>query len=137
MSFRYSITLDLCGQKCAVIGGGSVAMRKVCSLLAAGAEVMVVSPELNEELAEMAGQEKFLWIRDHYRDKYIAGCLLVIAATGERETNRLISCFCRANSILVNSADSPKDSSFIVNAALVRGDLVVGVSTVPSLFILT
>lgn len=129
MSFRYSITLDLTGKRCAVIGGGSVALRKVCSLLAAGAEVMVVSPRLVEYLAELARQDKFVWIRDHYQDKYLAGCLLVIAATGERETNRLISCFCRANNILVNAADSPHDSSFIVNAALTRGDLVIGVST--------
>lgn len=129
MSFRYSITLDLTGKRCAVIGGGSVALRKVNALVAAGAEVTVVSPELAGELYELAGQDKINWITDHYQDKYLAGCFLVIAATGDRITNRQISCFCKAHNILINAADSPQESSFIVNAALTRGDLVIGVST--------
>ncbi|PYR68279.1 MAG: siroheme synthase, partial [Acidobacteria bacterium] len=42
--------LDLSGRKVLVVGGGPVAAGKVESLLAAGARVTVVSPEVHPEI---------------------------------------------------------------------------------------
>ncbi|MEK7841407.1 MAG: NAD(P)-dependent oxidoreductase, partial [Deltaproteobacteria bacterium] len=42
----YPIFLDVNDKPCIVVGGGSVAERKISSLLNAGAKVLVISPKL-------------------------------------------------------------------------------------------
>ena len=50
----YPVALDLRDRLCLVVGGGPVAEAKVEGLLAAGARVTVVSPDLTESLAAWA-----------------------------------------------------------------------------------
>ena len=50
----YPVFLDIAGKPVIVIGGGNIAHQKVVGLLKAGAEVTVVSPELNSEMASLA-----------------------------------------------------------------------------------
>ena len=52
----YPVALDLRDRLCLVVGGGPVAEAKVEGLLAAGARVTVVSPELTESLAAVGDQ---------------------------------------------------------------------------------
>ncbi|HEV2636284.1 MAG TPA: uroporphyrinogen-III C-methyltransferase [Actinocrinis sp.] len=47
----YLAGLRLAGRRCVVIGGGPVAARRVAGLLASGADVHVISPELTPALA--------------------------------------------------------------------------------------
>ena len=50
MSSLYPIFTDLADRLVVVIGGGQVALRKVERLLECEAKVMLISPEINEEL---------------------------------------------------------------------------------------
>ncbi|WP_279384084.1 NAD(P)-dependent oxidoreductase [Lentilactobacillus kisonensis] len=56
MQKPYPILLDLSDKKVGVVGGGNVAARKVKGLLAAGADVTVVSPVINDRIDR---QKKF------------------------------------------------------------------------------
>ena len=44
--FRYSVQLNMENQRCVVVGGGNVALRKATSLLKAGAAVTVIAPDI-------------------------------------------------------------------------------------------
>ena len=57
----YPINLDLNGQSCLVLGGGAVAERKVCRLLAEGAAVTVIAPSLTRPLQELAESHHLTW----------------------------------------------------------------------------
>ena len=127
MAFSYPVTLNLQGRRCTVVGGGMVALRKVKSLLAEHAQVTVISPVLHEELTQLASQ--FEWIAEPYQDGMLEGSFLVIAATDKREVNHQVAQWCEANQVLVNVADSREESSFTVNAAVRRGDLLIAIST--------
>ena len=108
MAFTYPICLKLAQKKCVVVGAGSVALRKVKTLLAQEALVTVVSPELNQELAKE--KDKFVWEQAYYREEFLADAFLVIAATDNRAVNHEIAGYCDKHNILVNVIDSPEES---------------------------
>ena len=73
MSKFYPIYLDVKGKRCVIVGGGKVAYRKVCSLKDAGADVIVVSPDICPEMADAEG---ITLINTNYDEKYLEGpCL--------------------------------------------------------------
>ncbi|MBI4704554.1 MAG: uroporphyrinogen-III C-methyltransferase [Deltaproteobacteria bacterium] len=115
--------LELRAQRCLVVGGGGVALRKVEGLLAEGAVVTVVAPEPMAALEELAGSGQILLERRPYRPGEAAGFALVFAATDERETNRQASHDARARGIWVNVADDPDLCSFQLPARVRRGAL--------------
>ena len=53
----YPIFLNASGQRCVVVGGGQVALRKVKTLLQHRASVDVISPEFCPELSQLASQQ--------------------------------------------------------------------------------
>src|SRR6185369_11929638 len=52
MSVMFPAFLDLAGRKAVVIGGGPVAAAKIESLIAAGARVTVVAPNIRPEIED-------------------------------------------------------------------------------------
>lgn len=125
----YPIAIDLRDRPVLVVGGGSVALRKVESLLEYGAQVKVVTPESVTELTHLAdaGQIK-LELRD-YHENDVNGMALVIAATDDRETNSKVSSDAKSANILVNVVDDPELCTFIVPATVKRGDLTISIGT--------
>jgi precorrin-2 dehydrogenase/sirohydrochlorin ferrochelatase len=125
----YSVLLDITGKLCAVIGGGSVAERKVKCLLESGAVVRVVSPEVTGDLAVLADQGTIEWRQKSYADEDLDGAVLVFAATNSREVQERICRKAEKNGQLINVADDPVSCSFHVPATVRRGDLTLAVST--------
>lgn len=87
----FPLFLDLRGRRVLVVGGGSVAARKVPALLDAGADVVVGAPALGEALATLAQQDRIT----HWPGSFVANWLdeawLVIAATNDAQVNRAIA----------------------------------------------
>lgn len=125
----YPVFLDMKKKKCLVVGGGMVAARKVKSLLDCGAAVTVVSPALTAELKEMAAAETIAYLPEPYNRKHLAGAFLVIVATDEQDTNRMIAADCFARNVLVNVVDIPDLCNFYVPSLVSRGPLSVAIST--------
>jgi siroheme synthase-like protein len=112
-----------------VVGGGSVASRKVRSLLAAGARVRVVAPSVTEELRALGEREKNLTIETRrFQDEDVRQANLIFAATDERTTNARIARVAREHQRLVSVSDLPSEGSFSGMASHCAGDVVVGVS---------
>lgn len=125
----YPINLRMANKKCIVVGGGTVACRKVKSLLAAGAEVAVLSPELTVELKEMQQRNQFNYIARPYRKGDLRGFFLVICATDDSAVNEAVAEEAEAAGILANVVDVPELGNFSVPAQVKRGDLLLTVST--------
>ena len=121
----FPILLDLKEQPCLVIGGGRVAHRKVEALLQAGARVTVISPEITEELKEMAAAGIILLKQRHYREGDLAGYRLAFAATSQREVNEACRQEARRSGTFLNVVDVPDLCDFIMPAVHQQGDLLL------------
>lgn len=141
----YPVVLELDGRKCLVVGGGSVAARKVAGLVECGARVTVVAPTLApalERLATTAGgpggpagsggptrDRRVTVERRPYRQGEAAGYRLVVAATGVHDVNRAVAEDAESAGVWVNSADDAENCSFQLPSVHRDGPVTVAVST--------
>jgi precorrin-2 dehydrogenase/sirohydrochlorin ferrochelatase len=123
------LNIDVRGMTVLVVGGGSVAGRKVMSLLNAGATVKVVAPVLSPEITELAAAGTIKVKNGRYQPNDLADVFLAVAATDDPQTNRRIAADARQRSMLVSVADEPESGNCSFPALLRRGDLEVSVST--------
>lgn len=123
------VMLRVQGKRCVVIGGGEVAAQKVQPLVECGAEVVIVSPDLCDELAVLVQEGKAHWIPQSYEASVLDGAFLVFACTDDNAVNRQVFADCEARRIWCNVVDVPNLCSFFMPSILRRGELVVAVST--------
>lgn len=126
---HYLVSLELDGRLCLVIGGGQVAERKVCTLLACGALVHIVGPELTPLLRDIVEAGRAVYRQARYSPADLNDVFLVICATDDKEVNRQVAEDCAARNLLVNVVDEPEKCSFFVPAVVKRGELSLAVST--------
>ncbi|MEZ6930637.1 siroheme synthase CysG [Aeromonas sp. S16(2024)] len=112
-----------------LVGGGEVAERKARLLLDAGAQLTVVAPELDPELAELATNGSIEWLAGEFASEQLAGKWLVVAATDRREVNALVYQSANQARIFANVVDDPKRSSFIMPSIIDRSPLMVAISS--------
>ncbi|MFM5431927.1 siroheme synthase CysG [Aeromonas veronii] len=112
-----------------LVGGGEVAERKARLLLDAGAQLTVVAPELDPELAELAASGSIEWLAGEFASEQLAGKWLVVAATDRREVNALVYQSANQARIFANVVDDPKRSSFIMPSIIDRSPLMVAISS--------
>ena len=125
----YPVFLDLAGKSVVVIGGGNIAHQKMENLIKGGAEVTVVSPELNEPMAALKAEGRFRHIEREYEPGDLEGYTLAFVATDDREVNSTVADEGKARGVWVNAVDDPPYCDFIMPGIVQRGDLVIAVST--------
>ncbi|MBT3294018.1 MAG: hypothetical protein HN919_13020 [Verrucomicrobia bacterium] len=118
------------GRRCVVVGGGTIAARKVGHLVVAKADIVVVSPELLEPLQELAADGAITWKEQAFETKDAQDAFLVFAATNDRAVNKQVLELCRAQDILCCSVDGNwPDGDFVTPATFRKDNLTVSVAT--------
>ena len=112
-----------------VVGGGTIAERKVKTLLECGAEVTVVSPDLTPRLQSRAKKGQIKHLSREYQDGDYQGMYILIAATDYMELNRSIGVEARKNGVVVNVVDDPEYCDFIAPSIFRRGEITLAIST--------
>jgi precorrin-2 dehydrogenase / sirohydrochlorin ferrochelatase len=125
----YPINVDLRGQLVVLAGGGAVAARKAKRLLAAGARLRVIAPQLNEALAAAAAAGELTHLARHYLAGDLEGARLAFAATDDAAVNLAVAAEARERGIPVDLVDAPALGDFTTPAVLERGELLITVST--------
>lgn len=125
----YPINLDLTGQACLVIGGGSVAERKVRRLLDEGAVVTVIAPALTPALQILAEEHQLSWQRRTYQPGDETTFFLIICATDDEAVSQAVSAAAKAQGKLLNVCDVPDLCNFTLPSIVRQGDLQLTIST--------
>lgn len=102
--------IDLEKKRCLVAGGGTVAYRKVQTLLDFGAYVVVIAPEVKPEICNLKGVQIF---RRVFTEADLTDCALFVAATGDKEYNHRLAELAKAKNIAVNAVDQKEDCTFL------------------------
>ena len=123
------VFLRLDARPVVVVGGGTVALRKVACLLKAAAQVTVVAPDLHPQLAAQAANGRLVHSAAGFSAAHLAGAVAVVAATADAATNRAVSLAAQARGIPVNVVDDAELSTFIFPAIIERAPILVAVSS--------
>ena len=126
---RLPIFLKLTDKPCLVVGGGTVAERKVCLLQRAGASITVIAPSVTESLQAQIDQGVIAHLPAQYSDGVVAGYWLIIAATDDELLNHRIAANADAAGRFCNVVDDNAASSFILPAIVDRSPVVVAIGT--------
>jgi precorrin-2 dehydrogenase / sirohydrochlorin ferrochelatase len=125
----YPLVLDGAQLTATVVGGGTVATRKISSLIRAGARVRAVAREISAELQALSracgGLDAHV---GEYTEGDLEGAQLVIAATDDADLNARVAQDARARGCLVNVADAPERGNCLTPATHAVGDLLIAVS---------
>jgi len=122
---HYLVGLDVVGRTVVVVGGGSVAQRRVPRLLAAGATIRLVSPEATAAVEGMADQID--WRRRRYADGDLEDAWYALAATDDPAVNAAVVAEAERRRIFCVRADDGDLGSAVTPAVGEHEGLTVGV----------
>jgi len=125
----YVINLTLTGQPALVVGAGTIAARKIDSLLDAGARVTVVAPRVGGDVERMAAGRRVTLHRRPYASGDVRHMRIVVAATDDEQVNADVSRDATGAGVLVNVVDRPALCTFTIPAVVRRGALTLAVAT--------
>ncbi|MGD9332978.1 MAG: bifunctional precorrin-2 dehydrogenase/sirohydrochlorin ferrochelatase [Desulfobacterales bacterium] len=125
----FPVNLDIRGRKALVVGGGTVGSRKAHTLLRAGAQVTLISPQASDAIRALAEAGRLTWHQRPYRSSDMSAVFLVFSATDDPDLNDRIAEDAAKHGALCNYADQPQRGHFILPSVVERGDLVISIST--------
>ncbi|MDT5066749.1 MAG: uroporphyrin-III C-methyltransferase / precorrin-2 dehydrogenase / sirohydrochlorin ferrochelatase [Mycobacterium sp.] len=120
----YLVGLRLTGRKVVVVGGGTVAQRRLPLLLANGADVHVIARAAGPAVEATAGIT--LELRD-YRDGDLDGAWYAIAATNDPAVNAAVVAEAERRHVFCVRADVARDGTAVTPASFEYDGLSVGV----------
>jgi precorrin-2 dehydrogenase/sirohydrochlorin ferrochelatase len=125
----YPMFLRVAGRRCLVVGGGTVAERKVTALVEAAAHVTVISPVTTPTIQALTARQAITHHARQYARGDVCGFFLAFGATDDEQAQQQLARDARAAGVLLNVADRPELCDFIVPAVAEQGDLVIAAST--------
>lgn len=124
----FPMFVDLTDKKVVVAGAGTIAKRRIRSLIEFTDHLVVIAPEVNRELKALEAEGRITILRKHYEREDIYDASLVIAATNDNKVNHDIYTACKCLGIPVNVCADKTKCDFYFPAIASSGHLVVGVS---------
>jgi len=120
----YLAGLRLAGKKVVVVGGGTVAQRRLPLLIASGADVHVISRSATRSVEAMTG---ITLVLREYRNGDLDGAWYAIAATDDPQVNEAVVAEAESHQIFCVRADIAVEGTAVTPASFSYAGLSVGV----------
>ena len=116
--------LKLTGRRVLVVGGGPVAASKLAALTDAGADIVVVAPEMVPEIRTAEAE----LVKRRFQPTDLDDAWMVVAAAPP-EVNRDVAREAEARQLFVNAVDDPPNATVYLGGVVRRGGVTVAIST--------
>ncbi len=123
------ISVNLKGRKVVVTGGGTVAARKAELALRAGADLLVVTPELGPEFHALCRLPNFHHRAGTPQSSDFDGAVVVFGASENDEEDARTRELAKPHGAFVNVPDRPHLCDFSIPSILDRSPLLVAISS--------
>ncbi|QMU69184.1 uroporphyrinogen-III C-methyltransferase [Streptacidiphilus sp. P02-A3a] len=123
----YPVGLRLSGRRVVVLGGGQVAQRRLPALLAAGADVQLISPHTTPAVQAMADAGELSWHARPYTAGDLADSWYVLVATSDPAVNAAAAAEAEANRTFCSRADDAATATAWTPASGRQGGATVAV----------
>lgn len=125
----FPIFIPAQGKTALIVGGGTIASRRASALQPFGFNIIVVAPKISPALHELYKSGDIVWTERPFEPTDLAADI-VIAATDDREVNRLIGSLARAQKIPVSVADRKEECTFFFPATIMdKNNIVIGIGS--------
>jgi len=124
----YPLGLMLHGRRVLVVGGGTVATRRVPALLEAGADVVLVAPELTPALRALADDGRIRWENRTFDQSDVDGSWLVQVAVNDPVVAAQVSAVAERARVFCVRADDRHAASAWTPAVTRHGPVTVAVT---------
>lgn len=116
--------IDIENKNILVVGGGTVALRKIEKLSPFKPSITVVSPKICEEILKFNVKA----VEREFDDNDLNSAFCVISATDNEQVNSHIFELCKEKNILVNTVDD-KENADLFFLRLYKNSVTVGITT--------
>lgn len=129
----FPVFMDVKNKKCVIAGAGSVAFRKMKTLLSYEMQIDVVAEVFGNEFQPYLNGEQHENNMNLFQKRFeiedINGAFMVIAATNDKKLNQEIASVCHSQNILVNVATDGAEGNFLFPAVVKSGEISIGINT--------
>ncbi|MDH6292737.1 uroporphyrin-III C-methyltransferase/precorrin-2 dehydrogenase/sirohydrochlorin ferrochelatase [Rhodococcus opacus] len=124
---NYLVGLNLADRRVVVVGGGTVAQRRLGLLIASGARVHLISRAVTPAVEGMATAGQITLDLREYRDGDLADAWYAIACTDEPDTNAAIVAEAERNRVFCVRADNARYGTAVTPASASYDGMSIGV----------
>ena len=111
-----------------VVGGGTIASRRIRALLPFGGRLTVIAPEVSDFVKEAAAEGQMVWKQEAYTREALRYADLVLACTDDPELNGEIYSVCKCLGIPVNVCSDRRKCDFYFPGIYMHDEVVVGIT---------
>jgi uroporphyrin-III C-methyltransferase/precorrin-2 dehydrogenase/sirohydrochlorin ferrochelatase len=120
----FPVLLDLTGRRVLVVGGGQVALRRTRALVEAGADLLVVAPQIRAEFDDLGVEAA----RRGFRPADLDGAWLAMACADDAAVNMAVADAAEQRRVFCVRADDARGGSARTSAVARRDGLTVAVN---------
>lgn len=124
----FPMFVDLSEKKVVVVGAGTIAKRRIRTLIEFTNQLYVIAPEVNRELSDLEKDGHLTIIKKNYDREDLYGADLVIAATNDHKINNDIYSVCKCLGIIVNVCSDKTKCDFYFPGIVRKDQVVAGVT---------
>ena len=128
----FPVFLKLSELNTLIVGGGSVGLEKLTAVLSNSplAKVALVAPSIKDAIRSFAGKYPNVNLIERvFLPEDLEKKDIVIAATNDKELNRIIKEEAKAKRILTNVVDTPELCDFYLSSVVQKGSVKLAIST--------